>query len=330
MTTTPTPAAALDALTGHRLYRYRGCAPDPVQPSRMAGNLDLPVGAHMPPDVDGGEDQKARHARERAAIEVCLNCPVMVACDLYANTITEEGKLAEPEGIWGGRRALERHRAVIRSRVAAPAAVRAPDAHLRSPQKTAVLEALAAVWDVHAVAERAGMDVRTANWQRSALVRLLGLPRAATRMELLREAARRGLLDATLIVTDDGRVPAVAPPTRSPAKARATAAETGAGARPTPQAPAGSSAAGSTTRTGAGTAGAAESTPHAAAPRASTLAPRPDAADDSRPAVVRLRAPRRDRFADITGQLTLDEELPAGPGDVRPLFPDTVRLEAAA
>ncbi|MFI2620433.1 WhiB family transcriptional regulator [Streptomyces sp. NPDC018584] len=214
-----TPATAHDALTDHPHYKYRGCAPDPVLPSRMAGNLDLPVDAHMPPTTDGGESQKARHAREKAAIEVCLNCPVMVACDRYANTLTEEGKLTEPEGIWGGRRALERHRAVIRSRIAAPASVRAPDAYLHSPQKTAVLEALAAVWDPHEVAGAAGLDVRTANWQRSSLVRLLGLPRAATRMELLQAAADRGLLDKDRIVADDGTVPAVAPPTRTPAKA---------------------------------------------------------------------------------------------------------------
>lgn len=282
MNTSPlSPAAARHALTDHPRFKYRGCAPDPLLPSRMAGDLNLPVGAHMPPTTDGGEDQKTRLAREAAAVEVCLNCPVMVACDAYANTVGPDGKLAEPEGIWGGRLALERHRAVIAKRIAAP--VEVPDAHLRSAQKTAVLHALAGAWDPHAVADAAGVDVRTANWQRSSLVRLLGLPRAATRMELLTAAADRGLLDPARIVPDDVTIPAIAPPTRTPATTP-----------PPPPTP-------------------------AITTRAATVPP----------AAVRLRAPRRDRFADITGQLTLDDELDQ-PGDVRPLFPDTACLEVAA
>ena len=35
----------------HRHFRYRGCAPDADNPLRMAGNPDLPVGAHHGPDA---------------------------------------------------------------------------------------------------------------------------------------------------------------------------------------------------------------------------------------------------------------------------------------
>jgi len=205
--------AAREAWLEHRHFRYRGCAPLPDDPRRMAGNPELPVGAHHAPDVDGGEGQRERRVREDAAIEVCLNCPVMVQCDVYANSVTAEGRLAEPDGIWGGRTALERHKALIRARHAAPAA---PDRRFATPQKRAVLEAFAAVWDPYAVAERAGVDVRTANWQRSNLTTLLGLPRTATRAQLLAAASERGLLEDVTVVADDGTVPAVPPPTRMP------------------------------------------------------------------------------------------------------------------
>lgn len=65
----------------------------------MAGNPDLHVGAHHGPDAWKPEGQKARVAREDAAIEVCLSCPVMAACDAYASSVTGEGKLAEPDGV---------------------------------------------------------------------------------------------------------------------------------------------------------------------------------------------------------------------------------------
>ena len=206
-------AAAREAWLEHRHFKYRGCAPLPNDPLRMAGNPELPVGAHHAPDVDGGEGQKERRAREDAAIEVCLNCPVMVQCDVYANSVTAEGKLAEPDGVWGARTALERHKALIAARHAAPPA---PDRRFHTPQKEAVLRALASCWDPYEVAECAGVDVRTANWQRSSLVTLLGLPRTATRGQLLGAAAERGLLDGFDVVADDGSVPAVPPPTRMP------------------------------------------------------------------------------------------------------------------
>jgi hypothetical protein len=177
----------------------------------MVGNPDLPLGAHHAPDVDGGEDQRTRQARERAAVEVCLSCPVVVACDRYANSVTAEGRLAEPEGVWGGRRALERHRAFIahRQELVAPAADRA----FQTKQRQAVLKALASFADPDDVAAWAGVDLRTANWQRSRIVGLLSLDKAtATRRQVLEEAVRRGLLDASLVVADDGTVPAVPPP----------------------------------------------------------------------------------------------------------------------
>jgi hypothetical protein len=182
----------------------------------MAGNPSLPVGAHHGPDLDGAEPQRVRVAREDAAIEVCLGCPVMVQCDAYANSVTADGRLAEPDGIWGGRRALERHRAFIRTRHEVAAA--APTRLVQTPQKVAVLRALAAHIEPQAVADAAGVDLRTANWQRSRLVTQFSLSKEkASRRELLAEAVRRGLLDAGLVVADDGTVPAVPPPAPAPA-----------------------------------------------------------------------------------------------------------------
>jgi hypothetical protein len=197
----------------HPHWKYRGCAPDPDNPMRMAGNPELHVGAHNAPDAWNPEGQKERRAREELAIEVCLNCPVMVACDLYASSVKPDGRLAEPEGVWGGRRSLERHRALIAARHARAAA---PDSVFQTVQKQAVLKALARCWDPFDVAAAAGMDVRTANWQRSSLVRLLGLPKTVSRMRALAAARERGLLKGVEVVPDDGTVPALAPPTKLP------------------------------------------------------------------------------------------------------------------
>jgi hypothetical protein len=202
----------------HPYFRYRGCAPDPDDPMRMAGNPDLHVGAHHGPDAFVPEGQRERRAREDAAIEVCVSCPVMVACDAYASSVTADGRLAEPDGVWGGRRALDRHKALIKAR---HAAVPAPDRVFQTEQKRAVLRALARCWEPFEVAAAAGVDVRTANWQRSSLVRLLGLPKGASRMRALAAARERGLLEGVELVPDDGSVPAVPPPT--PVKAPAAA-----------------------------------------------------------------------------------------------------------
>jgi hypothetical protein len=205
----------------HPHFRYRGCAPDADDPSRMAGDPSLPVGAHHGPDAFVAEGQKERRAREAAAVEVCVSCPVMVACDLYASSVRADGKLAEPDGVWGGRPALERHKALIAARHAVPAA---SGRRFETPQKQAVLRALAVCWDPFEVAAAAGVDVRTANWQRSSLVRLLGLPKDASRMRALAAARERGLLDGVDLVVDDGSVPAVPPPTPTKPAALAAAA----------------------------------------------------------------------------------------------------------
>jgi hypothetical protein len=203
----------------HPYFRYRGCAPDVDDPSRMAGDPSLPVGAHHGPDAFVVEGQRERRAREAAAVEVCVSCPVMVACDLYASSVRADGRLAEPDGVWGGRPALERHKALIRARHAVPAA---SGRRFETPQKRAVLRALAVCWDPFEVAAAAGVDVRTANWQRSSLVRLLGLPKDVSRMRALAAARERGLLQGVDLVADDGTVPAVPPPT--PTKPAALAA----------------------------------------------------------------------------------------------------------
>lgn len=290
-TTNVTTAVAYQAFTEHRRYPYRGCAPDPVLPSRMAGDLDLPLGAHQAPDVDGGEPQAARVAREEAAVEVCLGCPVMVQCDLYASSVVVEGKsarLAEPAGVWGGRTALERHRAFIKTRhELAPAA---PDVRFNTVQKRAVLRALAVHADPYAVAAAAGVDVRTANWQRSKLTTLLGLPHDASRAQFLAAAVDRGLLDGVTVVADDGTVPAVPPPTRMPDPEPLPAEP-----EPVPG-----------------------ETPVGGVEDADTPGVRP-----------RLRSPRRDRFTDVDGQLALWEAELCELAPVHDLFP-AVPLEAAA
>jgi hypothetical protein len=273
----------------HPFFRYRGCAPDPDAPMRMAGNPSLPVGAHHAPDAFAPESQAVRIAREEAAVEVCLNCPVMVQCDAYASSVTAEGRLAEPDGVWGGRRALERHKALIAARHAAPAA---PDRRFATPQKQAVLRAFAAVWDPYEVAAAAGVDVRTANWQRSNLTTLLGLPRTASRGQLLAAAAERGLLEDVVVVADDGSVPAVPPPTRMP----------------TPPEP------------------VTETTVEPASAGARTALPEPGPYEPTR-----VPRPRRDRFTDIDGQLALWEAELTDLAPVHDLFIDTnARLEAAA
>lgn len=233
------PKTAQNELTDHPHYRYRGCAPDVDDPRMSAGDPALPVTSWEAPDVDGGEPQPVRVARERAAIEVCVDCPVMVQCLAYGSSVTRGGKLAEPHAILGGLTALERRRAFEKTRqdrVVRPV----PGRQLRTPQKLAVLKSLAVHTDPWAVAAAAGMDLRTANWQRSILVNKLGLDHAATRRELLRAAAACGLLNGIRVVADDGSVPAVPPPAKSAAAGGSCARQTGLAAasrRANPPAP---------------------------------------------------------------------------------------------
>ncbi|MFG2359340.1 WhiB family transcriptional regulator [Streptomyces sp. NPDC048521] len=198
----------------HPRYRYRGCAPDEDDPRRAAGDHRLTLDAWSGADRDGSEPQKQREARQEAAIDACFGCAVMVQCDAYAMSVRWVNgvpKLAEPEGIWGGRTALERHRLLIESRPELKAKP-APDRMFQTEQKQSVLRALARCWEPVEVAQAAELpDVRTANWQRSALVRYLGLPKTASRMQVLEAAEKRGLLDGVEVVPDDGTVPAIPP-----------------------------------------------------------------------------------------------------------------------
>jgi hypothetical protein len=235
-----------------------------------AGDPDVPVTSWEAPDTDGGEPQADRMARERAAIEVCVDCPVMVQCLAYGSSVTAEGRLAEPHAILGGMTAQERRRAFVKTRQELVRPV--PDRQLRTPQKLAVLRALAAHTDPEEVAAAAGMDVRTANWQRSILVGKLGLARDATRSQLLAAAADRGLLDGVTVTDDDGTVPAVPPPTKTSPDASTTKRQ------PIPiPAP-------------------------AAAP-----AIVPDLAFDAPRRPARPRHTRRGRFTAVNGQLSLDD-----------------------
>lgn len=289
------PKTARDEFTDHPHYKYRGCAPDPDDPAVAAGNPDVPVTAWDAPTADGGEPQTERIARERAAIDVCVGCAVMVQCLAYGSSVTREGRLAEPHAILGGLTALERHRQFVKARQQAAAAPKpAPVRQLRTPQKLAVLRALAAHAGPGEVAAAAGMDLRTANWQRSILRTKLGLPETASRMQLLDAAAAAGLLGGVRVVRDDGSVPAVPPPGKTAATA----------ATPKQQA------------------------------LATAPAPVPDLAYDA-PRRPRTRSGRRQgRFTAVTGQLplALDFNDPADPAPVAqlPTTRTTRILETAA
>lgn len=191
------PKTAQQELADHPYYRYRGCAPDPDDPRVAAGDGSLSVDAWQAPDVDGGEEQEARQVRVRAAKAVCSRCPVLAACAVFGASVTAEGRLAERHSILGGRTAVERTKALVEERQAQPVELvePVPVEQLRTPQKLAVLRALARHEDAGEVARAAGMDVRTANWQRSILATKLGLPKTASRAELLEAAVACGLLE---------------------------------------------------------------------------------------------------------------------------------------
>lgn len=195
---------ARQKLMTDRRYRYRGCAPDVDNPAVAAGDTRVPVTAWEAPDVDGGEDQAVRREREAAAVDVCMGCAVWAQCAAYGASLNPAGRLAVPHGILGGLTALERHKAFVREQVAQPVVVPAPVEQLQTEQKLAVLRALAVHEDPVAVASAAGVDVRTAQWQRSRLITQLGLPRSASRAELLAAAVERGLLGAGEVVADPG------------------------------------------------------------------------------------------------------------------------------
>lgn len=203
---------AHEELTEHPHYRYRGCASDPDDPRQAAGNPALSVDAWQSPDVDGGEEKEVREAREDAAREVCVECPVMVQCLAYGSSLTPSGKLAEPYAILGGMTALERHKALVeflKERQVAPVRVEpAPVEQLRTVQKLAVLKALARFEEPELIAAAAGVDVRTAKWQLSRLATQLGLEKTASRAQLLEAAVARGLLDHREVAPPAALVPA--------------------------------------------------------------------------------------------------------------------------
>jgi len=309
------PRTALEELTEDRFYRYRGCAPDPDDPGRAAGDNSLSVSDWQAPDADGGEEQKARRAREAAAIEVCVSCPVMVKCLAYGSSVVVEEsvvRLAEPISILGGMTALERHKAFVKTRH--EVAVPAPDRMVQTKQKDALLRALAQHVDPYEVAAAAGMDIRKANWHRSRLVTQLNLPKVgATRASLLQEAVRRGLVEASLVVPDDGTVPAI-PYCPEPELATDEVERTSA----VSEAPA---TAESRSDTSEGPSGLA-------------LAPEPEtelvlplsAAGPYVPA--RVPSPPRRRFTAVEGQLSFEDVL--GAVAVTVLFPLVTPLEAVA
>jgi hypothetical protein len=200
------PKTAQQELTDHPYYKYRGCGPDPDDPRRAAGDSRLLVDAWQAPDVDGGEDQEERSARVRAAKAVCGRCPVLAACAVYGASVTSDGKLAERHSILGARTALERTKALVEERQVVPVVVEpAPDEQLRTEQKLAIVRALARFESAEDVARAAGLDLRTANWQRARLVTQLGLPKSASRAQVLAAAAARGLLaDVDVDVVEGG------------------------------------------------------------------------------------------------------------------------------
>ncbi|MEE1812678.1 WhiB family transcriptional regulator [Streptomyces sp. BE133] len=230
------PMTARQDLIDDRHYKYRGCAPDEDDPTMSAADPDVSLDAWGPYTGDGAEPQKARFDRERDAKQICARCPVLSLCRTYANTtvIDAEGveHLVEPEGVMGGELALTRHRALIARRHAATVGT-APDEEApaaavvrdlsegRTPQKRAVLEALARETDPELVAYRAGMDLRAANWHRSTLVTMLGLDKErATRDQLLAAAIDQGLLPRSTRIRPDGPWAYAAAPTTDGARQR--------------------------------------------------------------------------------------------------------------
>jgi hypothetical protein len=76
------------------------------------GSVGLPLDAWLGDDRDGGgasgRSGGAEGCRDRGVPE---RCPVMVQCDVYANTVTPDGKVVGAgRGFVGGRTSLERHR----------------------------------------------------------------------------------------------------------------------------------------------------------------------------------------------------------------------------
>lgn len=219
------PKAANEALTDHPHYKYRGCAPDPDDPRLAAGDNSLSVDAWQAPDVDGGEDQEERAARVEAAKAVCGRCPVLAACAVFGAAVTAEGKLAERHAILGGLTAVERTKALVQERQVQPLVVEpAPDEQLRTEQKLAVLRALAVHEALEDVARAAGLDARTAAWQRARITTQLGLEKTASRAEVLEAAVSRGLLRADEVAVP---APVVVPGGRRGARGRRVASVPG-------------------------------------------------------------------------------------------------------
>jgi hypothetical protein len=192
--------SALRGLTDHPRYRYRGCAPDVDDPRMAAGGSGVSVDAWQAPDLDGGESREVREAREAAAVDVCVGCPVMVQCMAFGASLTADGRLAEPFSVLGGMTPLERHKAFVAykkqlAEVEAARPVPAPVEQLRTKQKLAVLRALARFADPSDVAVAATMDLRTAKWQIARLRTQLGVEKSAGRAGLLAAAVERGLLE---------------------------------------------------------------------------------------------------------------------------------------
>lgn len=285
-------AQALGTYVGHRHYPYRGCAPDPERPGLAAG-ADIPLTSWDTPDIDGGEPHDERRTREAAALAVCASCPVLTVCRTWSLAATDADTL--PYGVSGGLTALDRHRLVIESRMASGADPQAEGARYgpqvvraaSTPQKRAVLRALAAHTRPEDVARAAGLDVRTANWQRSKLCGLFRLDRdRATRLDLLHAAQEAGLLDDVLLADDDGSVLA-APALESPSGPRLTVP----------------------TRTGEATQATQPANPRPTSVAESAVAAQ-NTPSRGRPSPVRVRLPARTRFTAIPGQLCLDDLTP--------------------
>jgi hypothetical protein len=214
-------------------------------------------------------------------------------------------RLAEPISILGGMTALERHKAFVKTRH--EVAVPAPDRMVQTKQKETLLRALAAHVDPYEVAAAAGMDVRKANWHRSRLVTQFNLPKVgATRSGLLEEAVRRGLVEASLVVPDDGTVPAIP---YCPEPEAVLAADAGVEEQ-------------------------ADGTPAVSGPVQVALVPAPEPGPVVPPSPAgpyepaRVPSPPRRRFTAVAGQLSLDDVL--GAVAVTVLFPPVIPLEAVA
>ena len=75
---------------------------------RLAGGTDCKDKAELFDDDNAWMDYQTRRYQEKAAKEICADCPVQMLCREYAVMANE------PTGIWGGMTTVERQSLVTK------------------------------------------------------------------------------------------------------------------------------------------------------------------------------------------------------------------------